>query len=640
MRRKQLAFNLENKHMKLNRLSILNCQSITVAELELRKRVNIFFGKNEQGKTSVLDSPLWGLTGFCHHRGIRHKNKAQLMSKDGDGGMVVESTWNWNGTSEMVHRDQADFYGVLNPLLEDAQLMNVIFHPETLMTMKPAERLTLFQRYLQTDDSKKDYEKYIAGMAVSNSARTILLKGDLDKAQKWAVEQRRLNNKLAEQVDEDKKLATGKTIQEIDGKRVNLSTGHTVNEGYDPWTTDFEELPKSLANYNKTRRELEGRLEKVKDTEPIQKLMDELNKTPDYYDDAALEADTEKLKTLGKKRSKEGELNDRAAKYIDDLKAEIRRITGVYDQLQLAEQTGESEDECVCRTCQQPIAEEYIKNVMESVLSDKESEEMKLADMESKIAKSDKKYEDLCKEYSVASEASGKAQQSQFAKEKDIKRLETELAEAKESQERKVEWQKSLDEITPRIAAVEQIIFAKNTYDANQAKYEALDNKAKSYRDLAVEADAIDIALKADGDLRKIANQDTKKVEFDEGLKKVWGMESLSLETNGDIKYNGRMIEQGSESEQWRMTAMITELLSRKSELGIWCLDGIDVLDCDYLEGLQRVIQGMDITESHDTILINTSDTSGATGTPPAYGAWMVDDGRIYACEEEAVFDK
>lgn len=93
------------------------------------------------------------------------------------------------------------------------------------------------------------------------------------------------------------------------------------------------------------------------------------------------------------------------------------------------------------------------------------------------------------------------------------------------------------------------------------------------------------------------------------------------------ITYGGRAYALLSESEQWRVDAMIAEAISHMSGVRLMVLDRFDVLD---LKGRSDVIYWMDALANDDeidTALIFGTLKAAPTGLPESFGVHWVQDG-------------
>ena len=221
--------------MKLNSIEIKNFLHVKEAHINF-KPVNMFIGDNGNGKSSAArDAICFALTGKVTNRGYTKKNQAgQLKNRYTDGDMSVVLT-----TDEGVISKNAKTGTSLDVIKPD--LAEIMCNPQTVLTMKPAERQKVFSAILQSDDAADKIKELLS---VKNGwtpeIQKICLK-DLDEAQKWAVEQRRIANRSIKDIQE---VARHKPDGFIE------ISGHTV---------DFIETPMTITEVDDVidRRELE-----------------------------------------------------------------------------------------------------------------------------------------------------------------------------------------------------------------------------------------------------------------------------------------------------------------------------------------------------------------------------------------------
>ena len=83
--------------MFIDRLSIRNVRSLESLEIELGEGITVLFGPNGVGKTSVIESIFYALTG----RSCRTKNIREII-KNGEDNFRVEIEINWDGKIKLV----------------------------------------------------------------------------------------------------------------------------------------------------------------------------------------------------------------------------------------------------------------------------------------------------------------------------------------------------------------------------------------------------------------------------------------------------------------------------------------------------------------------------------------------------------
>jgi len=112
------------------------------------------------------------------------------------------------------------------------------------------------------------------------------------------------------------------------------------------------------------------------------------------------------------------------------------------------------------------------------------------------------------------------------------------------------------------------------------------------------------------------------------------GWPQVTLDVGMTILCDGRRYELLSESEQWRVNAMIAEAIARLSGLRVLVLDRMDVLD---LSGRAQCVRWLDRkVKDYDTVLVMATMKAPPTGLPESFTVFWLEDGRIHAPQQEA----
>ncbi len=132
--------------MYVKKLSLKNYRNIQLLEIELKKGINIFYGKNAQGKTNLLEAIYIGATGRSHRT---HIDKELINFDKLDAHIKIEVIYNNYLNKIDIHLKKDSKKGIaLNnlPLKKLGELFGalnvVIFSPEDLNLIKrgPLER--------------------------------------------------------------------------------------------------------------------------------------------------------------------------------------------------------------------------------------------------------------------------------------------------------------------------------------------------------------------------------------------------------------------------------------------------------------------------------------------------------------------
>jgi hypothetical protein len=105
----------------------------------------------------------------------------------------------------------------------------------------------------------------------------------------------------------------------------------------------------------------------------------------------------------------------------------------------------------------------------------------------------------------------------------------------------------------------------------------------------------------------------------------VTGWDQVSITPQMEIMIGSRPYGLGSESAQWRAQAAIAEAISYVGEIGMLCLDRIDVLDMPNRNRLLKWVQS--VSDDHATILLFGTLKEPPKKLPPAFQLHWLDHG-------------
>jgi hypothetical protein len=109
--------------------------------------------------------------------------------------------------------------------------------------------------------------------------------------------------------------------------------------------------------------------------------------------------------------------------------------------------------------------------------------------------------------------------------------------------------------------------------------------------------------LKVGGEIRKKLAETGKKLPINEQLKEAWGFATLDVQPNGAIYFNNKYLTQASDSEQYRVAAVVGMAIAEIADIGFVVLDGIDVLDSQNQEAL---FKSLEVSRLNNIILLGT----------------------------------
>ncbi len=114
----------------------------------------------------------------------------------------------------------------------------------------------------------------------------------------------------------------------------------------------------------------------------------------------------------------------------------------------------------------------------------------------------------------------------------------------------------------------------------------------------------------------------------------VTGWDQVSITPAMEIMIASRPYALGSESSQWRAQAAIAEAISYVGEIGLVCLDRIDVLDLDNRSRLLKWVHS--IADDHATILLFGTLKEPPKRLPPTFRLHWLDHGAFVEQERAA----
>ena len=146
--------------MKISSLYAVNFRNYTQCQLKLASMINVFYGKNAQGKTNILEAIFYGAFGLSH----RTSTEEDLLKLGTDAMAVGIEFASFSGTHEVKlkkYRQQQKWkkeiwlYGAkVRPKEHYGALNTVMFSPEDLQLVKgePALRRRFFDMQISQTD--------------------------------------------------------------------------------------------------------------------------------------------------------------------------------------------------------------------------------------------------------------------------------------------------------------------------------------------------------------------------------------------------------------------------------------------------------------------------------------------------------
>ncbi len=148
--------------MKIIKLESENIKRLSAVMIEPDGSLVVIGGKNNQGKTSVLDSIEYALAGTSSipSEPIRRGEKKARVVVEMDG-IIVTRTFNSSG-SKLVVSDKQGFTKTSPQQLLDSLTGKLSFDPLAFSRMKPPEQLKIVKELAGIDFTQLDGEKQIA----------------------------------------------------------------------------------------------------------------------------------------------------------------------------------------------------------------------------------------------------------------------------------------------------------------------------------------------------------------------------------------------------------------------------------------------------------------------------------------------
>jgi len=556
--------------MKLNRIEINNFAGISQADINLTTPVNVILGPNGAAKSSIRDAIELVVTGgLCVSRGIYKKNQApQLTNRYTNGKMSVQLH-----TDEGIYERHVTTTGSAgNTPAIDPEIARIAINPQAVLTMKPEDRQRVF---LLASSNNSDTEKKIeahlkkAGFGADIITRCL---EDLDDAQKWAVEQRRIAKRASEDYLNSVPSDIPQPVITVIDKKIDLSVIN-IEEYKKILSQRSDERDHCIADLGAANSELQQIVDEG--IKPSKTFIDAIRAVEQQLRDMDLPEAEKDIKAAHFKLENCQTLERKRANVMAECQGQFNAVSNDIDRID----TLKNNEPCI--TCLQKIT----TKIKEAALNGLKAKKEKAAN-EFTLAQKD--HLDAAKQVVIAKRQLEQLQQQLTEQTEKKYSLENQLKELKTINAkvgRRVQLTKNIPELEKRQADIDSRIDALitiieawveyNTYHHMQTQ---ADDHIKTHKDIIINMNTLDELLKADGAVRKIANEQLEQAGFDKNLQQTWGMESLKLEADGTITLNGAPIEGACYTEIYRAGVLLAELLSRELGLDFLILDDVDHL--------------------------------------------------------------
>ncbi len=548
--------------MKINRVQINNFGGIKQADIELRK-LNLFFGENRAGKSSIIHAVAYPFLGTCVERGYKNRKAGASMATGSNMSVTI--------TVDAVEYTRAPSTGkVVGPC--DHDVFAAVMNATQLLTAPAADIQGLFGR-LSVGGQSGEIKTFLEH-AGYNGEIIKMVEKDIDVALDWATEQRR-------QAKRDIKGAEARlqevlSVVTIDGKQLDLvkQTPAVVNAG--------------IAQLQKQRDTLIAAGEI--DVDALLQEQAELKKSLHALDDSVLE-NTLAENTAAFSRAK----TEREKAYKDMLGAQAKAEQPEWEQIAFLELAG------LCPTCKAIMvdrrdnAKQQRKANAKSLTQNAEvakQRHINAAHNESELQITLKEL----RENKAKSELLKREGENHLAK------VESDLLEVAESSKSPTE---RIDNIDTRLAKYQELLAASTAYQVQLGSRDLAQVGIKMGTKQRDNMDALVKLLEPAGEVRKLANAGIAACPWDADLLEAWTLQSLTLQPDGIITLHDEPIAVASVSEKYMCTLLILERLSRATGLGLLMLDGLEVLESKTRMALSTVFNQW--AEDYETIICAAS---------------------------------
>lgn len=505
---------------KIGMLKITNFVGIPDAELHFQKPVSVFIGKNNQGKSSIIDALMFAFTGKS--RAItKFKDIPQLIHGGAQPKKTMQIHVNYTDTAGelcIIKRSPSTASRGIDP----NPFISLCLDTMSFINMTPPERGKILASVLGSglNDIIKaaiakhigDFPQEIIGVIKGNGINVL----DVDAVRDEVVLIRRGYKRDA---------------SELDVLEPTL-TSYQLPENY---TVDTDE--KKLESLAKDRELILDKLNKVKERNRVE---------ADIFD-------------AGKEKKRiESEIQDEPGRFDKDT-TDIR-IAELSIQLSEA------------------IGEKYLEHDVEINCPICDNEEL----VDQMVCNADKwkkflaQYKDLLatRNAVIAKNEKLKAELSHVC----IQLTELK-AELDKLPKRVLEdFASDLEKLNDREAVLKDNIDKYRNYKTQQLQVVSNKKRFSILDNLIKECDRIDDALKDGGPVKTEIAASGRTLPINEKLLAVWDMTGLELKDNGEITYNGRPIEQASKSERYRASSVFSLALSQIADVGFAALDEYETL--------------------------------------------------------------
>ena len=584
--------------MNIKNLKIENFIGINSIDIEFDKPVNLFLGKNNQGKSSLVHAMLFPFTGRCLERGYNKKNQAKQLRNDPDEKFTIQL-----GTPEGVLEATESKQPKQTITPEEAE---IIFRPQSVLYMEPKSRQAIFGEIQKHTGAEKEIESLMEAEGFA-SETVEKVKVNMDIAQEWAVEQRRIAKRTIKETEANIKELPPSVI-EVGYKTVDLEK------------FKMEEIESRLRQRQNELKEVERLL--IEDSATLEASdAEEVSKILAQQKKALEEIDEKELAAIAEQAGKKVDVYQQELKQINDRTIELETEVSLNkDRIKKIKAL-----EGICPHCEQPVTDEIKIKLIDDYQEHCRDIPVNINQLKRKKEEIEAILEVAIEKYNEAeSNLSGMEQQRENII-KEIKRWEIALSNISQ---RPIREEKK-EGLENKISNLELLLKSIALYESAKLLKQQGNIKIKQQNEIIENMDKLDELLKPDGELRKIAAGSLGGLDIDQKLASSWSMANMELRPNGEIWYDNRPIESASASEKYRASVLLAEVLCRTLNYGIMVLDGLEVLDKD---NRRKLLQRMpEWTEKIQSVFLLMTADNRQQKIPqlPWLQTWWVENGSV-----------
>jgi len=607
--------------MEFKELEITNFLSHAHTFMAMPEKVHLISGPNGSGKSAIANAIEMVMTGRC--RGVRFKKDLkEQVGQDGKAFTIRLAS----PVNEWI-RTTVGPAGFRFPWPDD--LLTVLTNHRLLASMGADGRQNLFRQVLgaPAELTIAAVLKKVKAKRVDAAGFDAVLQmpaGQIDAAESAAVQRRREIKRGLAELELTAQTHTG--TAEIDGN------------AYDLTTKDLVKIDEQLAKLKASlRRDMQSRCDDDPDALAAQ-IADgdaqiEASEAEWQEVSAELARVTEPIAKLQQATTASLTARDLQSK-VTALRGQLSRLIEMLEARKVNKQGEESGGKCVLSTPEHEIACGMSGDVIRTVCRDLEGQ-IKAALKKANAAKA-------AGEKAAAELTAAKAEADRLRlRGQELRGQITKLKENRPNIEQAIlkarQWATArarVETTETRIATGDALRNAVSVYQQSLRLAEgAAARTAQLKADLAA-WDALAHLLGKGGPVREHLASAVGAAAIDAELQERWACQ-VKAEADGAVTWNGRAIELISESEQWRASMLVADLLARTSGAGFIVLDQLDILAGEVRKPIVAWLNRHKANGYETIILLAASDQRPAhAATPDWLVKWWIEDGRVERIEE------